>query len=177
MLADLDRVVVPGLTHWQHPSFFAYFPGNSTYPSILGELATAGLGVQGMSWVTSPACTEVETLMLDWMQRAARACPTRFRIASADRRRGHPRLGQRGDAGLDPRRPLAGDRRASQRRRRHDRRSSPTQRAQAHSSIEKGLRIAGIGTDQFRIVPHDEHFAMRADALRARWSPPTSPPG
>ena len=67
MLADLDRVVVPGLTHWQHPSFFAYFPGNSTYASILGELASAGLGVQGMSWVTSPACTEVETLMLDWM--------------------------------------------------------------------------------------------------------------
>jgi aromatic-L-amino-acid decarboxylase len=48
----------PGLTHWQHPSFFAFFPGNSSYPSILGELASAGLGVQGMSWVTSPACTE-----------------------------------------------------------------------------------------------------------------------
>src|SRR5215210_792556 len=62
VLADLDRVVVPGLTHWQHPGFFAYFPGNSSYPSILGELAAAGLGVQGMSWVTSPACTEVETL-------------------------------------------------------------------------------------------------------------------
>ncbi|MDP2289635.1 MAG: pyridoxal-dependent decarboxylase, partial [Actinomycetota bacterium] len=61
VLADLDRVVVPGLTHWQHPSFFAYFPGNSSYPAILGELAAAGLGVQGMSWVTSPACTEVET--------------------------------------------------------------------------------------------------------------------
>ena len=66
-MADIDRVVVPGLTHWQHPNFFAYFPANSSYPAILGDLLTAGLGVQGMSWVTSPACTEVETLMLDWM--------------------------------------------------------------------------------------------------------------
>src|SRR5215210_7814783 len=62
VIADLDRVVVPTITHWQHPSFFAYFPGNASYPSILGELVSAGLGVQGMSWVTSPACTEVETL-------------------------------------------------------------------------------------------------------------------
>ena len=54
-------------SHWQHPSFFAYFPSNTSYPSILGELLAAGLGVQGMSWVTSPACTELETLMLDWM--------------------------------------------------------------------------------------------------------------
>ena len=66
-MADLDDVIVPGIVHWQHPSFFAYFPSNTTYPSILGELLAAGLGVQGMSWVTSPACTELETLMLDWM--------------------------------------------------------------------------------------------------------------
>ena len=68
VLADLDRVVMPGITHWQHPSFFAYFPGNGSYPAILGDLAASGLGVQGMSWVTSPACTEMETLMVDWMQ-------------------------------------------------------------------------------------------------------------
>ena len=67
VMADLDRVIVPGLTQWQHPNFFAYFPSNNSYPSILAELLTAGLGVQGMSWVTSPACTELETLMLDWM--------------------------------------------------------------------------------------------------------------
>ena len=63
----LDRIVVPGLTHWQHPSFFAYFPANTSYASILGELASAGLGINGMSWVTSPACTEIETHVLDWM--------------------------------------------------------------------------------------------------------------
>ena len=78
VLADLDRVVMPGITHWQHPSFFAYFPGNSSYPAILGELAAAGLGVQGMSWVTSPACTGVETLMMDWMQELL-GLPAKFR--------------------------------------------------------------------------------------------------
>ena len=58
---------MPALTHWQHPSFFAYFPANSSYPSILGELLSAGLGVNGMSWVTSPACTELEIRVVDWL--------------------------------------------------------------------------------------------------------------
>jgi aromatic-L-amino-acid decarboxylase len=57
VLADLDRVIVPGLTHWQHPSFFAYFPANSTYPAVLADLLSSGLGVNGMLWATSPACT------------------------------------------------------------------------------------------------------------------------
>ena len=82
MLADLDRLVMPGITHWQHPSFFAYFPGNTSYPAILGDLAASGLGVQGMSWVTSPACTEVETLMMDWMQELL-GLPEKFRSTSA----------------------------------------------------------------------------------------------
>ena len=67
VLADVDRIVVPGLVHWQHPSFFAYFPANTSYAAILGELLSAGLGVQGMSWVTSPACTELELRVVDWM--------------------------------------------------------------------------------------------------------------
>src|SRR5262245_1846821 len=67
VLADLDRVIMPGVTHWQHPSWFAYFPANSSGPSILGELVSAGLGVQGMLWQTSPAATELETHVLDWM--------------------------------------------------------------------------------------------------------------
>ena len=57
VLADLDRVVLPGTTHWQHPGFFGYFPANTSGPSVLGDLVSAGLGVQGMSWVTSPAAT------------------------------------------------------------------------------------------------------------------------
>ena len=63
---DLTRIILPGLTHWQHPSFFGYFPCNASGPAVLGELLSAGLGVQGMMWQTSPACTELETRMLDW---------------------------------------------------------------------------------------------------------------
>ncbi len=66
-LADLDEIVVPALTHWQHPGFFGFFPGSSGEPAILGELASAGLAVQGMMWETSPACTELETVVLDWL--------------------------------------------------------------------------------------------------------------
>ena len=82
VVADLDRVVVPGLTHWQHPSFFAYFPASASSPSILGELLVAGLGVQGMLWATSPACTELETHVLDWL-RVLLGLPERFASGSA----------------------------------------------------------------------------------------------
>jgi aromatic-L-amino-acid/L-tryptophan decarboxylase len=67
VLADLDRVILPGITHWQHPSFFAYYPANASGPAMLAELLSAGLGVQGMLWATSPACTELEQHMLDWL--------------------------------------------------------------------------------------------------------------
>lgn len=67
MLADIDRVIMPGITHWQSPNFFAFFPSNNSGPSILGELLSAGLGVQGMLWLTSPACTELETHVMDWL--------------------------------------------------------------------------------------------------------------
>jgi phenylpropionate dioxygenase-like ring-hydroxylating dioxygenase large terminal subunit len=68
VLHDLDRVIAPGLLHWQHPAFFGYFPASASGPSILGELLSAGLGVQGMLWATSPACTELETHVLDWLR-------------------------------------------------------------------------------------------------------------
>ena len=68
VLADLDRIIMPGLTHWQHPAFFGFFPASTSGPSILGELLSAGLGVQGMQWATSPACTELETHVLDWLR-------------------------------------------------------------------------------------------------------------
>mgnify|MGYP003587711488 CR=1 FL=1 len=67
MLADLERIILPGITHWQSPNFYAFFPGNASEPSILGELLSAGLGVQGMLWLTSPACTELETHLMDWL--------------------------------------------------------------------------------------------------------------
>jgi aromatic-L-amino-acid decarboxylase len=67
VLADLDRVLMPGITHWQHPSFFGYFPANASGPAMLADLLSAGLGVQGMLWATSPACTELEQHVLDWL--------------------------------------------------------------------------------------------------------------
>ncbi|MCU0487843.1 MAG: pyridoxal-dependent decarboxylase, partial [Anaerolineales bacterium] len=64
---DLEQIILPGVTHWQSPNFFAFFPSNSSGPAVLGELLSAGLGVQGMLWATSPACTELETHLLDWI--------------------------------------------------------------------------------------------------------------
>src|SRR2546428_13557767 len=67
MLRDIEKLILPGITHWQSPNFFAYFPCNNSGASILGDLLSSGLGVQGMLWATSPACTELETHMLDWL--------------------------------------------------------------------------------------------------------------
>src|SRR5271168_4913568 len=67
IFGDIERVILPGITHWQSPNFYAYFPSNSSGPGILGELLSSGLGVQGMLWSTSPACTELETHVLDWL--------------------------------------------------------------------------------------------------------------
>jgi len=80
VLHDLDAVLMPGITHWQHPSFFAYFPANASGPGILGDLLASGLGVQGMIWATSPAATELETHVLDWLATLL-DLPTRFRSA------------------------------------------------------------------------------------------------
>src|SRR5919106_663548 len=77
VLPDLDRVVVPGTTHWQHPGFHAFFPGNTSGPAVLGDIVSAGLGTQGMLWQSGPACTEVETHVLDWMVEAL-GLPARF---------------------------------------------------------------------------------------------------
>src|SRR5664279_3642900 len=67
LLRDMDSVILPGVTHWQSPKFFAFFPANASGPAILGDLLSSALGVQGMLWATSPSCTELETLVLDWL--------------------------------------------------------------------------------------------------------------
>ena len=167
VLADLDRAIVPGLTHWQHPGFFGYFPASTSGPSILGELLSAGLGVQGMLWATSPACTELETLVLDWL-RELLGLPDRFAgdgpgggviqdsassgvlcavVAARERALGSP------DAGVRPR---------------PDTRSLVAYASTAtHSSVEKGLGIAGIGRDRLRRIPTDAAESMDAAALVA----------
>ena len=165
VLADVDRVVLPTISHWQHPNWFAYFPANTTYASILGELLSAGLGVQGMSWVTSPACTEIETLMLDWMLELL-DLPARFH--STSERGGGVIQGSASEAALVAIlaarwRATAGAVNATG----DTSRLTAYCTSQAHSSVEKGLRIAGIGTERIRIVHHDERFAMQADSLAA----------
>jgi len=163
ILEDLDDVIVPGLTHWQHPRFFAYFPANISYPSILGELASAGLGVQGMSWVTSPACTELETAVVDWMAELL-GLPAAWRTGSGVIQ------GSASEATLCA--IVAARWRASGGAVNLSGASAMVDlvayaSAQAHSSVEKGLRIAGIGTASLRIVPHDANYAMDPDALGA----------
>lgn len=155
MLADLDRVVVPGLTHWQSPRFFGYFPANSSGPSVLGELAAAGLGIQGMLWSTSPAATELETRVLDWLATLL-ALPDRFRSdgpgggviqESASSANLCALLAARNRAGgADPRLTVYAT-------------------EHTHSSIEKALRVAGFAPGQLRLVPTDARHALRADAL------------
>ena len=158
VMRDVHDIVIPGLTHWQHPDFFAFFPGNSSYPSILADLLTAGLGVQGMSWVSSPACTEVETLMVDWM-RELLDLPDRFSSTSTNG--GGVIQGSASEATLSS--ILAARWRATNGSINVDGDTTSLVAyctSQAHSSIEKGLRIAGIGTDNIRIVAHDADFAM-----------------
>src|SRR5512140_236697 len=80
ILADLDRVIVPGLTHWNHPSFFAYFATSSSAPAILGEAAAAALCSNAMLWKTSPAATELEVVVLDWLRQMTGLPPGLFGV-------------------------------------------------------------------------------------------------
>ena len=165
ILADLDRVVMPGIVHWQHPGWFAYFPANSSYESILGELASAGLGVQGMLWSTSPACTEVETHVLDWLVHAL-GLPERFLSTSAG---GGVLQDTASSAALIA---LVAARERATHFSSDAHGLAATARAitcytsdQAHSSIEKAARLAGIGKEFLRLIPVDATGAMRVDLL------------
>ena len=167
ILGDLDRVVMPGIVHWQHPGWFAYFPANSSYESILGELASAGLGVQGMLWSTSPACTEIETHALDWLVHAL-GLPERFLSTGAG---GGVLQDTASSAALVAL--VAARERATGFA--SDARGLAQAGAplvaytsdQAHSSIEKAVRLAGLGKEFLRLVPVDSEGAMRADLLAA----------
>ncbi|MFC7548519.1 pyridoxal-dependent decarboxylase [Plantactinospora sp. GCM10030261] len=165
LLDDLNRVVLPGVTHWQHPGFFGYFPANTSGPSVLGDLASAGLGVQGMLWATSPAATEVEIVMLDWLADAL-DLPARFRSTSAG---GGVIQDSASSATLVA--VLAALHRASGGRWREagvDRRYRVYASTQGHSSIEKAARIAGLGADGVHpVAVEPATLAMDPAALRA----------
>jgi aromatic-L-amino-acid decarboxylase len=162
MLADVERWILPGITHWQSPSFFAYFPSNNSGPAILGELLSAGLGVQGMLWATSPACTELETHVLEWLV-GMLGLPAAFR---SDGPGGGVIQDTASSASLCAL--LAGRERATGFRVNEtgaDGRLTAYASTQAHSSIEKAVKVAGLGRENLRLIDVDESFAMRPDAL------------
>src|SRR5262249_28465829 len=161
LIARLEADVLPGITHWGHPGFFAYFPSVTSYASILADLACAGLGVQGMSWQTSPAATEIEEVVMDWLRQMVGLSPawtgviqdtastaTLGALLCARERVSSFAQVDRGMQSNGP--PLV-----------------VYASAQAHSSIEKATLLAGFGKAYLRAVITDDRFAMRADALRA----------
>ena len=163
MMADVDDIILPGITHWQSPNFFAYFPANASFPSILGELLSAGLGVQGMLWQTSPACTELETHVLDWLvgmlglpaaflstnagggviQDTASSAVLAALLAARERITGYSNVENGNDSRL--------------------RAYCSTQ---THSSMAKAAGIAGMGRANVRAIGVDSDYAMRPDELR-----------
>jgi aromatic-L-amino-acid decarboxylase len=166
VLADLDRVVMPGITHWQHPGFFGYFPANTSGPSVLGDLVSAGLGVQGMSWVTSPAATELEQHVMDWFADLL-GLPASFRSTGTG-----GGVVQDSSSGGNLVALLAALHRATRaatvREGVDPERVTVYVSSETHSSMEKAVRIAGLGTDVVRIVEVDGDLAMRPAALAAR---------
>lgn len=155
ILADLDRIVLPGVTHWQHPSFFAYFPANASGPAILGDLLSSGLGVQGMLWETSPACTEMESVVVDWLAELL-DLPPQWRTDA----RGGGVIQDSASSGT-----LVGLLAALQRRGR-DGRNTVYVTEQTHSSMEKAAKIAGLDPAHLRVVDVDAAtLGMRPDRL------------
>ncbi len=166
VLADLDRVVLPGVTHWQHPGFFGYFPANTSGPSVLGDLVSAGLGVQGMSWVTSPAATELEQHVVDWLADLL-GLPASFRSTGTG-----GGVVQDSSSGANLVALLAALHRSSKgatlRHGVEPEWATVYVSSETHSSMEKAVRIAGLGSDAVRIVEVDDDLAMQPRALAAR---------
>src|SRR5437868_6492660 len=161
IFADVERVIVPGVAHWAHPQFMSYFGCTTTSPGILAEMITSALNVNAMTWRTSPAATELETLVLDWLRQwltlpneftgvvyDTASISTMHALATA-REQAAPNTRKLGLTGRDlPRfRIYTSD--------------------QAHSSIEKGAIAIGIGEDNVQRVPSDAEFRMDVAALRA----------
>jgi aromatic-L-amino-acid decarboxylase len=161
VLADLDTLVLPGLSHWQHPRFFGYFPSNGLLSGVLGDIASTGLGVLGLAWQSSPAITEIEDVVLDWVRQMTglstawhgviqdtASTSTLVALITARERVTNYALSR---GGLQAETcPLA-----------------IYVSAQSHSSVDKAALLAGFGRENLRLVPTDENYSMRADALAA----------
>lgn len=159
VVRDLEQVLLPGLTHWQHPRFFGYFPSNASLASVLGDLLSTGLGVLGLSWQASPALTELEEVATDWLrqmvglsdawrgviQDTASTCTLIALLCARERTTDYSLA--RGGLQAEGR-PLV-----------------VYASAQAHSSVEKAALLAGFGRANVRAVATDDAFALRPDAL------------
>lgn len=160
LLLDLDETILPGITHWQHPSFYSYFPANATLASAIGDFLSTGLGVIGLNWQASPALTELELLMADWMRQMTGLSP-RWTGAIHDtastatlvallcaRERSTSFSMQRGGLQQEPH-PLV-----------------VYASSESHSSVLKAALLAGFGRERVRAIAVDEAFALDALALR-----------
>ncbi|MDE3151746.1 MAG: aspartate aminotransferase family protein [Gemmatimonadota bacterium] len=160
MLRDFETIVVPGITHWQSPRFFGFFPGAGSLASVLGDYLSSGLAALGLSWQASPALTELEEVVTDWMRQMVglsdawsgviqdtASTSTLVALLCARERATNYSLAHGGVQSVE--RPL-----------------TVYVSAHAHSSVEKAALLAGFGRDNVRLVPHDEAYALRADALR-----------
>lgn len=159
--ADLDRVVLPGVTHWNHPGWFAYFPSNTDPASVLADLVAAGLGAQGMNWATSPACTEVEDVVMEWLRQAV-GLPPSFSGVIQDTASTATLC-----ALLCARERTSGFSQESGGLQAEERPLVVYASDQAHSSIPKAAMLAGFGAGNLRLVETDEAYALRLDALDA----------
>jgi len=163
VLADMNEKILPGITHWQSPNFFAFFPCNSTGPAILGDMLSTGLGVQGMLWATSPACTELETHVLDWLVDML-DLPEKFKSTGNG---GGVIQDTASSATLCA---LVAAREKASNGKINETGFDGTLRvytsSQAHSSVEKAVKIAGIGKHNLRSIAVDNKFAMRPSELR-----------
>jgi aromatic-L-amino-acid decarboxylase len=159
IVEDLDRIVVPGVTTWQHPRFFGYFPSNALLSSVLGDYVSTGFGVIGLAWQSSPALTEVEEVVTDWMRQMlglsdawsgvindTASTSTLVALLCARERASNYSLSRGGLQSVDQ--PLV-----------------VYASAQSHSSVEKAALLAGFGKENVRIVSQDASYAMRADVL------------
>lgn len=156
LLGDLDDVVMPGITHWQSPNWYAYFPANTSPPSILAEVASAGMGVQGMLWSTSPAATEIESKVLDWLVDMM-GLPQSWKSTG-------PGGGVIQMSASDSTHAVLVVARHKNKDRGHAEDMVVYASTQAHSSVAKGCTVAGIG--HVREIAVDDTWAMRPDALR-----------
>ncbi len=160
IMKDFKDIILPGMTHWQHPCFFAYFNANNSFPSILAEMLTATMGAQCMSWVTSPAATELEERVMQWLGKMI-GLPGDFTGVIQDTATSASLC-----AILTAREKISNFR-SNEEGLFDSSRLAVYCSSEAHSSIEKDVKIAGLGRNNLRKIPVDHEYAMNPDALEA----------